>query len=402
MTLYSRLAKLIVPIVLCLVGVACSRDPKIGSYGDPSPASIYNLRRVQVQDQIVLGETAIRAVVVSDANGGNFPGNRLIVQDLTQDAAINIELKESSHQFTKNDIVVLNLKGAILKRIGGDLWVTNLSSSQITSTGEQQSLMPKSTNIAALLANAKYWGPMLVKLEKITLDSESNKLNGKILIDDEIAEMYASFANNSVFATIDNPGFVQSLVGLASFTDNELLFYLRDLEDIKVGVDELLEDFELSYNTNYDRKVMTFITGQWIIDGGITANTAADPKNGRQSIRLQGTVGNNVRNGIIEMNFDLKGVKSISVSHGIYPATAELGNVNPTVFTVEISKDGGATYTPLGTVEVDTQYSGLKTTTFPVNATFNEAVRFRVVNTSIPFANNNKPRINIDDVHFKF
>src|SRR5690606_15222821 len=263
MTLYSRLAKLIVPIVLCLVGVACSRDPKIGRYGDPSPASIYNLRRVQVQDQIVLGETAIRAVVVSDANGGNFPGNRLIVQDLTQDAAINIELKESSHQFTKNDIVVLNLKGAILKRIGGDLWVTNLSSSQITSTGEQQSLMPKSTNIAALLANAKYWGPMLVKLEKITLDSESNKLNGKILIDDEIAEMYASFANNSVFATIDNPGFVQSLVGLASFTDSALLFYLRDLEDIKVGVDELLEDFELAYNTNYDRKVMTFITGQW-------------------------------------------------------------------------------------------------------------------------------------------
>src|SRR5690606_40511746 len=67
----------------------------------------------------------------------------------------------SSHQFTKNDIVVLNLKGAILKRIGGDLWVTNLSSSQITSTGEQQSLMPKSTNIAALLANAKYWGPKI-------------------------------------------------------------------------------------------------------------------------------------------------------------------------------------------------------------------------------------------------
>src|SRR5690606_9693905 len=116
----------------------------------------------------------------------------------------------------------------------------------------------------------------------------------------------------------------------------------------------------------------------------------------------QGTVGNNNRNGIIAMNFDLKGIKTVAVSHGIYPAAAETSNVNPTVFTVEVSRDGGNTYTPVGTGEVDKSGTSLETTVFEINAGLGENARIRIVNTSVPFSNNNRPRINIDDIHFKF
>src|SRR5690606_25735875 len=153
---------------------------------------------------------------------------------------------------------------------------------------------------------------------------------------------------------------------------------------------------------NYNSTTCNVITVAWLIDVGITATSAADPKNGRQSIRLQGTVGNNNRNGIIAMNFDLKGIKTVAVSHGIYPAAAETGNVNPTVFTVEVSRDGGGTYTPIGTGEVDKSGTSLETTVFGVNAGLGENVRIRIVTTSMPFANNKRPRINIDDSHFKF
>src|SRR5690606_14258714 len=136
------------------------------------------------------------------------------------------------------------------------------------------------------------------RLNKINIsDNGSTKLSGDLLIDDEIVEIQTRFRDASVFAVETNPLFVESMVGLARIIGDEVFLMPRNIADIQVGLTELLEDFELSSNTNYDSKNMNFITGSWLIDGGITATSAADPKNGRQSIRLQGTVGNNNRNG---------------------------------------------------------------------------------------------------------
>lgn len=390
-------------LAVCLVGGSCTKEIKTGDYPDPAPSSVYNVRRVEIKDDLVFGETSFRAVVTSDITNGNFNNKLLVIQDLNEEAAIGIELSAANTSLLKDDVVTVNLKGARLTNKAGEPVVVNLPLDQIKASGEQKSLTPKSTSIAALLANAKYWGPILVKLDKVTIyNDNSEQLSGDLLIDDEIAEMTVSFKPGSVFAAQDNPGYVESLIGVAYTNGTDWLLYPRSLDDIKVGVSELLEDFEQASNTNYDSKVMNFVTGAWTIDGGITATSTADPKNGKQSIRLQGTVGNGNRNGIIAMNFDLKGVKTISVSYGMYPAAAEVANVNPTVFAVEVSKDGGQTYEVVGTAEVDTRSNALSTSTFTVNAGFSESVRFRVVNTSIPFANNNRPRINFDDILFTF
>ncbi len=398
----SFLSLLTVLLVTLLIG-SCKKEPDIGSYDDPKPTSVYNLRRVQLKEGLVFGKTAIPAIVTSDAAGRNVDSRILVVQDPTSEAAIVIQFAEKPTNFKLNDRVTINLEGAQITQKDGELIISGISQDQIASAGEKGTVTPKSTTIAGLLANAKYWGPILVKLDKVNIASNSQlKLTGNLTIDDDIAEMTATFDGNSVFASETNPGFVESFNGLPLIAGNEVRFYPRNLEDIKVGVSELLEDFEQGSNTNYDAKPMNFITGIWTIDGGITATSSSDPKNGKQSIRLQGTVGNANRTGIIAMNFDLKGVKTVSVSHGIYPAAAEVGNVNPTVFTLEVSRDGGVTYQELGSAEVDLKSTSLKASTFTVNAGLGEKVRFRVVNTSIPFSNNNRPRINIDDILFKF
>lgn len=382
---------------------ACTDDLKIPNYENSTPSSIYALRRIELKENLLFGKTEIRAVVTSDIKAKNISKTTLVVQDLVNEAAIVLALDFENSSIQLGDVVVINLENAKMSYVENELSVTNLSQENLTVESSNRSVTPKSTNIASLMANAKYWGPILVKLDKINISAgTSNKLNGELLIDDEIVEIRASFLPESIFADEENPTFVQVISGLARIDKEGVRLAPRNLEDIQLGLLELLEDFEQSSNTDYNSKVMNFITGAWTIDGGITATSASDPKNGKQSIRLQGTVGNNLRKGIIAMNFDLKGVKTVSVSHGIYPAAAEVGNINPTVFNLEVSKDGGKSYTVVGTAEINTKLTTLTKTDFQINAGFGEDVRFRVVNTSIPFANNSRPRINIDDIHFKF
>jgi hypothetical protein len=397
----NRLQALLL-VLLCLF-CSCAKDIRLGKYPDPEPSSIYNLRRVQITEDLVWGETAIPGVVTSDIKHGNFDSRVLVIQDLNNEAAVAVALPVANASLNAGDVVVMNLKGASIVERSGELTIINLPLGQLKATGEQRVVVPKPVSIAAVLANAKYWGPLLVKLDKISVyNQESDRLNGDLVIDDEIAEMKVSFNAGSAFEQESNPGYIESLIGIVSKRGSDWSVRPRSLNDIRLGVSEILEDFEQGSNTNYDSKVMTFVTGAWVIDGGITATSTADPKNGKQSIRLQGTVGNANRNGVVAMNFDLKGVKTVSISHGIYPAAAELANINPTVLSVEVSRNGGQTYQLVGTAEIDIQSRSLSTNTFSINAGFNEPVRIRIGNTSQPFANNSRPRINIDDILFKF
>lgn len=382
---------------------ACRSDLNLPNYEKSTPTNIYALRRVELKENLVFGKTAIRAVITSDINSKNISKTNLIVQDLVNEAAIVLSLNFENNKFKLGDVVILNLENTKMSYNDNELTISDVDIENISIESSNRIIPAKSTNLASLIANAKYWGPILIKLDKININSAtSNKLNGQLLIDDEIVEIRSNFLNESIFANEENPAFVQGLKGLARIDKEGVLLSPRNLEDIQVGLLELLEDFEQSTNTDYNVKVMNFITGSWTIDGGITATSSSDPKNGKQSIRLQGTVENTLRNGIIAMNFDLKGVKAVSISYGIYPAAAEVGNVNPTVFQLEVSRDSGATYTVVGTGEIDNKSITLSKTEFQINATFSENIRLRIVNTSIPFANKNRPRINIDDIHFKF
>lgn len=399
----KKLLNSMTALVVLLTLFGCDSDPDIRDYPFSQPSSISGLRRVEIKPDLQFGQTQIVAVVTSDVDSKNIGERTIIVQDRVGDAAIVLELTELNQSFHLGDEITIDLQGAQLVERNGELTVTNLAGSQLDKTGNTGQIAAKQTNISALLTNAAYWGPIIVRLDRINIHNDGgNTLSGKLSIDDEIASIHAEFMEGSIFTVEENPGYVETFIGILRVSSSDIYVNPRNFDDIQVGLLQLIEDFEQASSSNYDNKILSFVTGEWTISGGITAGTASDPKNGAQSIRLQGTPSNPNRQGIIAMEFDLVGVQSIGISYGIYPAAAEVGNVNPTVFDIEISRDEGATYSLVGTVEIDVTLRELRSSTFSINAGFSEKVRFRIVNSSIPFANGNKPRINIDDFVFDF
>ncbi len=389
--------------VLLLVGCwSCKQEV---NYPDPAisrPQSITGLRRVTQVEGLQFGPTTLKGVVISDAAAKNTSQSELIVQEEGKDAAIVLQL-DAAHQFAMGTEVEINLEGSRMRLVDNELQVENLRNEQIKATGRVVLLAAKSTNLPSLELNAVYWGPILVKLEKVTISGgQQGKLSGELSLNDGLGIVYSRVAPGADFSHHDAPEKVEVYAGILRLKGERMFIDPRNIDDIQIGLKELLEDFEGVVSTVYDVKTLAFKTGPWIIDGGITANTTADPKNGLQSIRLQGTIDHPTRTGIISMGFDLTGVKRLRIAHGIYPAAAEVGNVNPTTLDVEASFDGGNTYQLLQQIEVDIKSAVLKTDEIMVNAAFGQAVRFRIVNSSAPFSNKNRPRVNVDDVLFIF
>lgn len=389
----------IVFLSLILSVLACSNDDDSVVKQLSTPERIDALRRVQINEDLKFGETSITGIVLNDPSSGNFEDGLLAVQQEGTPAAIILQLTNAVN-YELGQEVEINLQGATLTEIEGELQVKNLSAVQVSPTGKIVEPIPTLTDLSTIAADAPYWGPILVKVDNLTVQSSNEKLGGDSSVNDGVVSSVMRVLNSASFAGENTPEKLTSLIGVVRIQDGQPVIFPRNPDDIALAITELLEDFEADTNTSYDVKTLSLRTGSWILSGGITASTSADLKNGSQSIRLQGSIGNEDRNGILSMEFDLEGVKGIRFSHGIYPAGAETSNVNPTTVDVEISKDGGNTYSFLGQVTIDIQSDVLITDEFAVEADDEDEVRFRFVNTSAPFANNNRPRISLDDVIF--
>ncbi|MBF8964100.1 hypothetical protein I0P70_12665 [Pontibacter sp. FD36] len=389
-------------IILLLSVWACSKSEDTTPVPLSKPQNITGLRKVQQSEDLKFGATAIKGIVISDVAGGNMEAGMVAVQEEGKDAAILLQLSGNSG-FAKGDEVTLNLEGASLSSREGELVISDLGASAVEKTGRSVEVTPKSTTLSDIVVNAEFWGPILVKVSEVNLSGGTQgRFEGEVVLRDGIGAVYSMLQPNTAFTDVTMPAMANSYTGIVRISGDKFYINPRNIEDIVGGVIETTEDFEDASNTSYDVKELSFKTGVWTLDGAITAATSADMKNGAQSVRMQGTVGNDKRNGMVSMNFDLQGVKGLKVSHGIYPASAEVANMNPTTIDVEISKDGGNTFTLLQQLTIDVQSKVLETDEIAVNAAANEQVRIRFVNSSTPFANNNRPRINIDDVVFQF
>ncbi len=370
------------------------------------PQSIYTLRKVTITDRLMFGETVMPGVVVSDSENGNIEEKYVVVQDSDNEAAIILHMKETS-TLNLGDNVFINLEGATMVEENGEKVVKNVQNSNVYKVNGSKQVNPKITDITALKENGLYWGPVVVRINSVVLSGgQDGKYRGNIQITDE----YNSSVPLKVLTTssLGEEKMVKqagSVTCLSRFINNELFLYPRNLNDVieKDTVDIIAEGFEgVVANNGYEEITAQFSTGSWTISGAITATSGYDKKTGTQSVRLQGTPGNNLKRGVIEMNFDLENVFKVSFNHGIYPASGELANTNPTTVALEMSVDGGLTYTVLGTATItirEKEDSTLDFAEFEVPQTDGPA-RFRVVNTSSPLDNGNQPRINIDDITF--
>lgn len=199
--------------------------------------------------------------------------------------------------------------------------------------------------------------------------------------------------NLSLLATL----FVFVLISAAcSKSNKDSLPDPDDTEDSTSGQDPagafVYETFEGNATKDYNIDTLSFKTGEWILDGAITAGTSADLFTGEQGLRSKGTV---------SMNFDMEGVQAVCISYGIYPAKGELANPDPTVFNLEVSSDQGKTYSVLTTDTVDVLATKLTTDTVVVHSSEGASLRFRIVNSSKPLDNGNLPRICYDDFGFR-
>lgn len=180
--------------------------------------------------------------------------------------------------------------------------------------------------------------------------------------------------------------------------------------DLALNAD-IKETFEDATKAGYDAGSADFASGTWMISGGGTYGSSADAHNGAQSIRLQGSDGNKDRLGELEMQFDVQGMQGVKFYYGIYPASDEVAFQNAISLTAQYSLDGGLTYQDLGIVNYDVNsYPGprpapdmLREASFmfsDINVTIAamQNVRIKLVNSSDYMENNNKPRMNIDDI----
>ncbi len=139
----------------------------------------------------------------------------------------------------------------------------------------------------------------------------------------------------------------------------------------------ITEDFETGKKSNYKTGDVKLITGSWTFKDALIGEDSSDVKNESKSVRI--------RAGFIAMNFDLAGVKQVSIKH------AKHGKDANTKWQLYFSVDSGATYLPLGNIinETDTI---LSIDSFAFN--INKKARFKIVKKG-------SSRINIDDVTFK-
>lgn len=152
-----------------------------------------------------------------------------------------------------------------------------------------------------------------------------------------------------------------------------------DIADPQIAVLQykIKEGFENSIKASYAAGTFTAPTGTWSLTDALIGNLAADLKNEAKSIRL--------RTGDITMNFDVKGMEMLYITHGKYGKDAN------STWQLMMSVDEGKTYTQLGTDIIETN-EVLKLDSFQVSV--KTAVRFQIRKTGTA-------RVNIDDITFR-
>lgn len=142
------------------------------------------------------------------------------------------------------------------------------------------------------------------------------------------------------------------------------------------GTTTLNEKFESGTKTAYTSGNVTLASGSWYFDNALIGNLSTDKKTGLQSARVRAS-------GAITMNFDVSGAKSLLISH------ANFGTDSGANWQLQMSTNGGSTWTNVGSTNTST--SSLTAKTFTLTQT--APVRFRIV-----ISGTTGMRINFDDI----
>ena len=382
----------------------------------------------------VAEELIVKAYVISSDETGNFY-NTISLQDKVENPTTGIQIEIAGNNLFNNypigAQVQINLKGLIVAtdrgvmKIGsvdpkfavGRIPSTVISTYMVRSCEPIQAIKPKVvTSLADALKPANL--NTLVTIEGIQFKQpEIDKTYGtatetvnRVLVDKKGRETDLRNSNFATWAGDALPNGSGAITVVVSKYNSTYQLFIRDTKDVKFdqarftilpeGVEEIKgtkEDFESAKKNNYNVADLVLSTGTWIFsDGGVFDPSDSDLKtSGTSSVRLRGT---STADGFLQSKFFVTGLKTLKVKFGGATFSESTDADKEIKLEVLISTDFGVTWKSVG--EKTSERGKLNSLEFPINAASTDRVSVKLVNKSFLRSNNNRLRVNIDDVEF--
>jgi len=235
-------------ILLTSIFFGCKRDIYPGDYpgGKISPyISVFDIRDLYKGNDVTLntdnmfGSDKITGVVVSDHSGGNTPAGLLVVQDkrrLSQLRGISIALGNDASTYVPGDSLIINVAGALLKKVGGILQLTGIKNSDITKVSSGNPIAIPIVKSNAVLANPDAFESTLLSIARVGFDASvpaGSTYAGDKFINDGFGNLVLHTETGATFANNVVP-FLANFTGIVFKKDTVAQLWPRKNADITV------------------------------------------------------------------------------------------------------------------------------------------------------------------------
>lgn len=201
----------IVLLAVPLLWIGCKKSNYPGGVVSPY-IPLFDLRSLYKGSDVTLGPdnmfggNSISVVVISDHSGKNLPSGLLIVQDrrrLNELRGIQIPLGSEANKYVSGDSILINVEGAILKRVDGNLQITNVNPGAIKKVASNVKIVPNAVSSSVIFANPDKYESTLLSIVKGTYNPQllpTDVISGDKMLNDGFddiklhTEASASFA----------------------------------------------------------------------------------------------------------------------------------------------------------------------------------------------------------------
>ncbi|MGL6022167.1 MAG: DUF5689 domain-containing protein [Chitinophagaceae bacterium] len=348
----------------------------------------------------LVGDTAIRGIVVSDNSFSNMPDSQLFIQDPEDNhraICIFLNKKASDIKFKQGDEIVINLNGSVLTSQNVGKVIVSFSANHgakekdpsIVIVGSGKSITPVSISLDALMVDLATDNPkhesQLVKIENSYFGSmQGERFLGNIyLIQKDNIQQLLSYTKNSYTGKNLVPKGLCNVIALVAKYYGGYQFVFRiptDVEDLHLDPPAvvnppgctLYEDFDIRTGGVYAGTESTLNSGIWFIAGHCVMD-ANDRYAGTKSIRLRGNNSDASLGGNrIEMRFEkMDGVGYVKFKYGSY------GSHSGGKIYVEYSIDSGNNWIRTASVFTAPKWEGnMLDAEVPIN--IGSSIRIRI------------------------
>jgi hypothetical protein len=158
-------------VLTLMLFVSCKRTN--WAEGTLSPVkSVADIRSAYKGEELILnssslsGATKITGVVISDATAGNLPSGMIVIQQYLRKktSGISLILPSGASDYTPGDSVVIDINGAVLKKVNGSLQIAGLPANAVQVVSKENALKPTTVTVAQLTANPAMYESTLVHI----------------------------------------------------------------------------------------------------------------------------------------------------------------------------------------------------------------------------------------------